>query len=71
MPAEPTVQQPTLLEQLTANQEAQSDMNMAAVTLFGNLTNWRSSFKNDAEHRRKVLVGRAKIFSLLDRFNVV
>ena len=56
-------------EQLKANQDAQFDQNMAIHTLLGNMSNWRTNSKNNA-NRIKMLAGRSKIFALLDRFKV-
>lgn len=59
----------TIQEELKANQDIQFDQNMAIHTLVGNLTNWRANFKNNAS-KMKTVVGRAKIFNLIDRFKV-
>ena len=56
-------------EQLISNQSEQFDQNMAIHTLVGNLTHWRTNMK-DNKRRTKILVGRNKIFNLLDRFQV-
>ena len=53
--------------QAKENQEAQFDQNVAIHTLIGNLQHWRTNQRNNSK-RMNILVGRAKIFSLLDRF---
>lgn len=58
-----------LKEQLIENQTAQFDQNLAIHTLLGNLQHWRTNQKNNA-NRMKILTGRGKIFTLLDRFKV-
>jgi hypothetical protein len=59
-------QNDSILDQLTENQEEQSKRNMAIHTLVGNLTNWRSNFKN-ADHKQKVYSGYNKILSFMAR----
>lgn len=56
----------SILDQLAENQEEQSRRNMAVHTLVGNLTNWRTNFKN-ANHKQTVYRGYNKIMSFIAR----
>ena len=57
-------------DELRKNQDVQFDQNMAIATLFGNITHWRTNFRNNAAQMPKVLAGRMKILNLIDRFQV-
>ena len=49
--------------------EEQFQQQMDAHTMIGNLSHWRTNFKDNSA-KIKILVGRVKILNLLDRFKV-
>lgn len=59
--------QKDLQQQIKDMHDAQFEANMQLITLVGNLSHWRTNFKNNAA-KGKILVGHQKIFTLLDRF---
>ena len=60
----------TVQEQLAENQAVQFDQTMAIHTLVGNITHWRTNFRDNSATHRRVLTGRMKILNLIARFKV-